>query len=95
MKTIACLHRARLAHDEGVRLHEGVEGPPDAATLARDEELKAEYQRMGAVALVSGIAGGVALVTGAILAGVGGRRLRRVESAIQPAPGGLAVHVRF
>lgn len=88
-------NRARSAYDEGVRLHEGVEGSPDAATRARDEELKAEYQRMGAVALVSGIAGGVALVTGAILTGVGGRRVRRVESGIQPAQGGLAVHVRF
>ena len=87
--------RARSAYDEGVRLHEGVDGSPDTATRARDEELKAEYQRMGAVALVTGIAGGVALVTGAILAGAGGRRLRRVEPAIQPAHGGLAVHVRF
>ncbi len=87
--------RATLAYDEGTKLHESVDGPPDAVQRARDEELAAEYRRMGAVALVSGIAGGVAVFSGAVLVGVGGRRLRQADAALLPAPGGLAMRVRF
>ena len=87
--------RASSAYDDGMKLHESVDGPPDAVQRARDEELAAEYRRMGAVALVSGIAGGVAFFSGAVLAGLGGRRLRQADAALLPAPGGLAMRVRF
>lgn len=89
--------RALAAYQAGVELHEDVQGPPDAATLARDAELAAEYRRMGPVAIGTAIGGGVAVVVGAVMAGVGGRRLARASSqtAWAPVPGGLAFHVRF
>ena len=89
--------RALVAYQAGVDLHEDVQGPPDAATLARDAELEAEYRRMGPVAIGTAIGGGVAVVVGAVMAGVGGRRLARAgsQTAWAPVPGGLAFHVRF
>ena len=89
--------RALAAYQAGVELHEDVQGPPDAATRARDAELEAEYRRMGPAAIGTAIGGGVAVIAGAVMAGVGGRRLARAASqtAFMPAPGGLAFHVRF
>ena len=89
--------RALVAYQAGVDLHEDVQGPPDAATLSRDAELEAEYRRMGPVAIGTAIGGGVAVVVGAVMAGVGGRRLARAgsQTAWAPVPGGLAFHVRF
>ena len=89
--------RALVAYQAGVDLHEDVQGPPNAATLARDAELEAEYRRMGPVAIGTAIGGGVAVVVGAVMAGVGGRRLARAgsQTAWAPVPGGLAFHVRF
>ena len=89
--------RALGAYQAGVELHEDVQGPPDAATRARDAELEAEYRRMGPVAIGTAIGGGVAVVVGAVMAGVGGRRLAREgsQTAWAPVPGGLAFHVRF
>ncbi len=89
--------RALVAYQAGVDLHKDVQGPPDAATLARDAELEAEYRRMGPVAIGTAIGGGVAVIVGAVMAGVGGRRLARAgsQTAWAPVPGGLAFHVRF
>ena len=89
--------RALVAYQAGVDLHKDVQGPPDAATLARDAELEAEYRRMGPVAIGTAIGGGVAVVVGAVMAGVGGRQLARAgsQTAWAPVPGGLAFHVRF
>jgi len=49
------------------------------------------------VPAATGIAGIVAVVVGAVMAGVGGRRLARAgsQTAWAPVPGGLAFHVRF
>ena len=89
--------RALVAYQAGVELHEDVQGLPDATTRARDAELEAEYRRMGPAAIGTAIGGGVAVIAGAVMAGVGGRRLARAgsQTAWAPVPGGLAFHVRF
>ena len=89
--------RALGAYQAGVELHEDVQGPPDAAMLAKDAVLEAEYRRMGPAAIGTAIGGGVAVIAGAVMAGVGGRRLARAgsQTAWAPIPGGLAFHVRF
>lgn len=89
--------RALEAHRAGVELHEAVQGPPDDADRAKDAALEREYRTMGPVAIGTAVAGGVAVIVGAVLVGVGGRRLARVASstAFVPVPGGLAFHARF
>lgn len=90
-------HRARVAHREGVELHEEVQGPPDDEARATDVALEREYRRMGTMALGTAIAGGVAVLVGTALVAVGGRRVARFGSstAFVPVFGGLAFHARF
>ncbi|MDC0723532.1 hypothetical protein [Nannocystis bainbridge] len=62
-----------------------------SAALARD------YHRLQAPMLATAVIGGSALVVGAVLTGVGAKRLSRATSyaALLPAPGGLVLHTRF
>jgi len=64
---------------------------------ARDATLASDYQRLRAPTLALAIVGGSTLIVGAVLLGVGARRLARVASraALLPMPGGLAFHARF
>lgn len=89
--------RALTAYREGVELHRDVQGPPDDAARARDAALESEYRTMGGVALGMAFAGATAVIVGAVLSGIGGRRLARQGSrtALLPAPGGLALSARF
>lgn len=74
-----------------------VDGYADADQLARDAALRQEYRTMAPSTLVLALAGGASFVVGAVLVGVGGRRMARAASrtALLPAPGGLAFHARF
>ncbi|PCC69300.1 hypothetical protein SAMN02745121_08771 [Nannocystis exedens] len=62
-----------------------------SAALARD------YHRLQAPMLATAVIGGSALVVGAVLTGVGAKRLSRATSraALLPAPGGLVLRARF
>lgn len=81
---------SRALHDAA-----GPLGTEDQA--ARDAELASDYQRLRAPTLAMAIVGGSTLIVGAVLLGVGARRLARVASraALLPMPGGLALHARF
>ena len=74
-----------------------VDGYADADQLARDTALRQEYRTMAPPTLVLALAGGASFIVGAVLVGVGGRRMARAASrtALLPAPGGLAFHARF
>lgn len=76
-------------------LHDSANGTANADQLAQDAALRDDYRRQlpSAVALV--VASGGLLVIGAVLTGVGGRRLARARLALSPTPGGLALHARF
>ncbi|MBK8265159.1 MAG: hypothetical protein IPK80_27995 [Nannocystis sp.] len=90
-------HQALAAYQAGLDLREQVPGAPDAETLARDADLETDYGRMGQVATGTAIGGGVALLAGAVMVAIGGRRLARrgSQTAWAPRSGGLAFHVRF
>jgi hypothetical protein len=90
-------HQALATYQEGLDLREQVPGAPDAETLARDADLETDYGRMGQVATGTAIGGGVALLAGAVMVAIGGRRLARrgSQTAWAPRSGGLAFHVRF
>jgi hypothetical protein len=64
---------------------------------ARDAALASDYQRLRAPTMAMAIVGGSTLIVGAVLVGVGARRLARVASraALLPMPGGLAFRARF
>lgn len=74
-----------------------VDGYADDDQLARDAALRQEYRTMAPPTLVLVLAGGASFVVGAVLVGLGGRRMARAASrtALLPAPGGLAFHARF
>lgn len=76
-------------------LHDSANGTANADQLAQDAALRDDYRRQlpSAVALV--VASGGLLVIGAVLTGVGGRRLARARLALSPTPDGLALHARF
>lgn len=81
---------ARVLHESS-----GPLGTEDQA--ARDAALASDYRRLRAPTLVMALVGGSTLIVGAVLVGVGARRLARVASraALLPIPGGLALHARF
>ena len=81
---------SRALHDAA-----GPLGTEDQA--ARDAALASDYQRLRAPTLAMAFVGGSTLIVGAVLVGVGARRLARVASraALLPMPGGLAIHTRF
>ena len=76
-------------------LHDSANGTANTDQLAQDAALRDDYRRQlpSAVALV--VASGGLLVVGAVLTGLGGRRMTRSRLALAPAPGGLALHARF
>lgn len=59
--------------------------------LAQDAALRRDFERMGSATVGLAVAGGASLVIGAVLVGVGGRRLARAASraALVPSLNGL------
>ncbi len=78
-------------------LHEAAGPLGSVDESARDAMLASDYQRLRAPTLAVALIGGSTLVVGAVLVGVGARRLARVTSraAILPMPGGLVFRARF
>lgn len=81
---------SQALHDEA-----GPFGTEDQA--AKDAALASDYQRLRAPTLAMAIVGGSTLIVGAVLVGIGAKRLVRVASrtALLPMPGGLAFRARF
>ena len=73
------------------------DGPASAEQLARDAELRAEYQQHSRLALGAGITGGVAIILGAALLGARRRHIARSHPsmAVLPTGGGLVLKGRF
>lgn len=88
---------ALAAHREGVKLHAAVDGRPDNAAVTRDAGLERQYLTLRPVAIGTAVAGGVAVLAGAVMVAIGVRRLAWTPSgvAVLPAPGGLFIHARF
>ena len=65
--------------------------------VAQSDALRREYRAMGTATLVLSVSGAVALVVGAVLVGVGRRRLTRAAArvALVPTGTGLGVFTRF
>lgn len=84
-------------HREAQALGARVDGYADADHLAQDAALRRDYQRLGSQTLALALAGGATVIIGAVLVGVGGRRMARAASrmALVPVPAGLAFHARF
>ena len=88
--------RAAAVAREGFELQDAaMDMPLDEAMRRRDVELVEEYRVWTAATIGTAVAGGVAVVVGAMLVGVGRRRSRSTEAALVPVPGGLALHGRF
>ncbi|MCY0989521.1 hypothetical protein OV203_20440 [Nannocystis sp. ILAH1] len=85
------------ARGDGFTFQETPVDADDTAAFDRDAVLRAEYQKQGNLTLGTAIAGGAAMVVGAVLLGVGARRLARKNSqaALLPVPGGLVLRARF
>lgn len=81
---------SRALHDEA-----GPLGTPEQAD--KDAALARDYQRQRAPMLATAIVGMSALVVGAVLVGVGAKRLARAaaRTALLPMPGGLVLRARF
>ena len=89
-RMLAMWRESRALHQEAVPF--GTEEQVERnAALARD------YQRLRAPMVATAIVGGSALVVGAVLVGVGAKRLARVadRAALLPTPGGIVLHARF
>lgn len=84
---------ARASRD----LYETVHGQGDAKTLMTEARLRAEYRSWLPMTISTTIAASSALVVGAVLVGLGVRKLKANPSrtALVPIPGGLAIHARF
>lgn len=67
------------------------------AQAAKNAALTREYERQRAPMLATAIVGASAVIVGAVLVGVGARRLARATSrtALLPTPGGLVLRARF
>lgn len=74
-----------------------VDGYATDDQLAQDATLRHDYRRLGPPTLALALAGGASVVVGAVLLGVGGRRMARAPSqtALIPVPGGVAFRARF
>jgi hypothetical protein len=74
-----------------------IDGYATDEQLAQDAALRREYERLAPQTLAFALAGGASMVVGAVLLGVGGRRMTRKPSqtALVPVPGGLAFRARF
>ncbi|MCY1071909.1 hypothetical protein OV090_44605 [Nannocystis sp. RBIL2] len=78
-------------------LRDKVDGHATDGQLAQDAALRREYERLGPPTLALALAGGAATVVGAVLVGVGARRMARrpSQTAFIPVPGGVAFRARF
>ncbi|MFY0535260.1 hypothetical protein [Nannocystis pusilla] len=73
-------------------------GPVGPGAVAdQSDALARDYRRLQAPMIAVAVIGGSALVVGAVLTGIGAKRLSRATSraALLPAPGGLVLHARF
>lgn len=82
---------------ESRALHDNVGSIGTEEQAATDAALLRDYRRHYAPMLATAVLGGSALVIGAVLVGVGAKRLGRVTShaALFPTPGGLVLRARF
>lgn len=78
-------------------LHEEAGRYGTAEQIARDVALAHEYQRLRGPTLAMALVGGSTVVLGAVLVGVGAKRLARIASrtALVPTLGGLVFRARF
>ncbi|WP_143140803.1 hypothetical protein [Nannocystis exedens] len=78
-------------------LHASFDGYATEEQLAEDAALRHDYRRLGPPTLALALVGGTSVVVGAVLLGVGARRMARTASrtAIVPVPGGVAFRARF
>lgn len=98
---------AAAAAYRGVHLHEivrdaralgeAIDGFATPAQLEHDTALRSEYRQVGGQVLALALTGGATVVLGAVLAGIGGRRMVRTapRTALLPSPGGVALRIRF
>jgi hypothetical protein len=89
--------RAAEARKDGFAFQETPVDAEDAVAFDRDAELRADYGHKANLALGTAVAGGAAIVVGAVLLGLGARQLARrtSQAALLPAPGGLVWRARF
>lgn len=82
---------------QGQALADAVDGYGSAEEVAQDAALRGAYRRTGAQTVALAVSAGALLIIGGVLTGIGARRMARVVSrtALLPAPGGLALRVRF
>lgn len=85
------------ARGEARRIEHSIDGFATDEQAARSQALIHEYERLGTPTLALALVGGTSVVVGAVLVGVGGRRLARVaeRTALLPFAGGLAFRARF
>ncbi len=78
-------------------LHEEAGRYGTAEQAARDAVLAHEYQRLRGPTLAMALVSGSTVILGAVLVGVGAKRLARAASrtALVPMPGGLVFRARF
>lgn len=83
----------RASHD----VYENAHGQGKIDALGDQERLQGEYRRWLPLTLTTAIAGTSAVVVGAVLVSLGVRRWKTgpSQTALIPAPGGLAIHARF
>lgn len=79
------------------QLYKNEQGEGDAESLIVEERLRSDLDRWVPVTVGTAIAGGTALIVGAVLVHVGLRRARGtpLRTSLVPVPGGLAIHARF
>lgn len=72
-------------------------GSADADQLAEDSALRSDFRRLVPQVVTLALTGGSMLVVGAVLAGVGGRRMARSKSGttLSVVPGGLVLRAQF
>ncbi len=89
--------RLLAARRDALDINSSLDGFATDEQAARSRALLRDYERLGPPTLALALAGGTSVVVGAVLIGVGARRLARVGSraALLPFPGGLAVRARF
>ena len=85
------------ARGEARRIEDSIDSFATDEQAARSQALIHEYERLGTPTLALAVVGGTSVVVGAVLVGVGGRRLTRVaeRTALLPFPGGLVFRARF
>ncbi len=78
--------------------HENMQLDPTPANLLRNTRLEDEYRRLGPAAIVTGVAGGVAIVAAVVMLCIGARRKTRAtdsEPILMPVRTGLLFTLKF